>query len=357
MGDDTLTHKDLAVLLGVSETTVKSYRRKFPAFIPVRFRGKPIRFAPRAADVCLRIREGFVQGLSVEEVRRRLQREFPDLAGQAQAQERDAPRADHAAPGGQAPPPDLGPLLEAVRDLAGLQAQANQRLEKLQEALGDFLSLHLAREDVFGRGVGELRRAWEEQARGLGQSMEQAVARVLDQASAVQPPGPPEPEVRRRRVVTVRNAFGGKSRYVLETSEEPEGGEAAEPVPAPGPAHAAEEPPRALLELPLVVRFDKGEFVGVAGRSMGAFSLQDLEELLRGADPHYALSWSREDGAWRLAAELQARPGERYRLDLVRATTPKGNDVALLKTLYTDGREVPPANLYALIKRLRQPGG
>ena len=54
---DTYTHKDLANLCSVSETTIKSYRRKFPGFIPVLTRGKPIRFKKDAGDVCLKIRD------------------------------------------------------------------------------------------------------------------------------------------------------------------------------------------------------------------------------------------------------------------------------------------------------------
>ena len=51
MSEKTFTHKALADLLGVSETTVKSYRRKFPGCIPVASQGKPIRFPAEAAAV------------------------------------------------------------------------------------------------------------------------------------------------------------------------------------------------------------------------------------------------------------------------------------------------------------------
>ena len=73
---DSLTHRDLAELCGVSETTIKSYRRKFPGFIPVLTRGKPIRFRPGAGEVCLRILQCFKKGLSVNEIENVLAREF-----------------------------------------------------------------------------------------------------------------------------------------------------------------------------------------------------------------------------------------------------------------------------------------
>ncbi len=71
-----LTHKDLAKALGVSETTIKSYRRKFPACITVASKGKPIRFAPEAETVCRRIQALFALGMAVEDVRTRLAEEF-----------------------------------------------------------------------------------------------------------------------------------------------------------------------------------------------------------------------------------------------------------------------------------------
>lgn len=71
-----LTHKDLAKALGVSETTIKSYRRKFPGCITVASKGKPIRFAPEAETVCRRIQSLFALGMAVEDVRTRLAGEF-----------------------------------------------------------------------------------------------------------------------------------------------------------------------------------------------------------------------------------------------------------------------------------------
>jgi hypothetical protein len=77
MNADSLTHKDLADLLGVSETTIKSYRRKFPGCFPVASRGKPIRFKSGSKDIALRIRDAFSAGMSVEELGVKLELEFP----------------------------------------------------------------------------------------------------------------------------------------------------------------------------------------------------------------------------------------------------------------------------------------
>lgn len=79
MPENTYTHKALARQLKVSETTIKSYRRKFPGCIPVASRGKPIRFSSDALAVCRRIRDMFEKGMSVEEVRSALPWSFPGL--------------------------------------------------------------------------------------------------------------------------------------------------------------------------------------------------------------------------------------------------------------------------------------
>lgn len=93
--DGGMTHKDLSRLLGVSETTVKSYRRKFPDCIPVANQGKPIRFTADAAKVCIRIRDLFELGMAVPEVRARLASEFRWIEAEVPADETSQP-ADEA---------------------------------------------------------------------------------------------------------------------------------------------------------------------------------------------------------------------------------------------------------------------
>ncbi|WP_243310911.1 hypothetical protein [Fundidesulfovibrio agrisoli] len=71
-----LTHRDIAVALGVTVTTVKSYRRKFPEFFAGASGSRPIRFPARAGQVCARIQALFGRGYAVEQVRERLALEF-----------------------------------------------------------------------------------------------------------------------------------------------------------------------------------------------------------------------------------------------------------------------------------------
>lgn len=85
-----LTHKDLAKALGVSETTIKSYRRKFPACIMVASKGKPLRFTPEAEVVCRRIQAFFAVGMAVEDVRLRLAEEFSWIEAEINETHEDA---------------------------------------------------------------------------------------------------------------------------------------------------------------------------------------------------------------------------------------------------------------------------
>ena len=132
---DTYTHKDLAKLCGVSETTIKSYRRKFPGFIPVLTRGKPIRFKGEASEVCLKIRDCFDKGMSVNETHKVLKENFKE-------QPSSTPRRVSAAPEASGVVSQeylekffttAGQMMQGMAALATAQAKAGHRLEKVEK--------------------------------------------------------------------------------------------------------------------------------------------------------------------------------------------------------------------------------
>ena len=255
---DTYTHKELARLCGVSETTIKSYRRKFPGFVPVLTRGKPIRFKGEAGDVCLKIRDCFAKGMSVNETRKVLKENFKEEPPTRR------PRAA-AAPSGPAAgvSPEYmekffataGQMMQGMAGLATAQAKAEQRLRKVESVLERLIELEAGNRDSVAALLRER----------VAESPENVPVN-----SFTPPPEPepePEPKVRARKIVNVRKPEGDVESYALEKEEAP--------VPELTP------PPDAFLNTPIVIRNDQGEFLGVPGRlSLSGF----LEILVREAE-------------------------------------------------------------------------
>lgn len=120
----TITHADLARALGVTVTTIKSYRRKFPEFWTTDGQGKPLRFPPQALALARAIRDHFDRGFSVEETRKRLGQTFEAFAHPAPAV--PAP----AAPAEQAPEP-LARIEALLEGLFTLQNRTHSLLAEL----------------------------------------------------------------------------------------------------------------------------------------------------------------------------------------------------------------------------------
>ncbi|MFZ5428518.1 MAG: MerR family transcriptional regulator [Thermodesulfobacteriota bacterium] len=139
--DPTLTHKLLAKALGVTVTTVKSYRRKFPEFWQVASQGKPIRYSAESLELCRRIRHHFRRGLSVEETRKRLAEEFTIVTP---AQAPDQPAAVPA----RDPLARMEALMEGLFNLQNrthsLLAELVSKLDTLADRLGESRPAHAA---------------------------------------------------------------------------------------------------------------------------------------------------------------------------------------------------------------------
>ena len=151
---DTYTHKDLANLCSVSETTIKSYRRKFPGFIPVLTRGKPIRFKKDAGDVCLKIRDCFEKGMSVNETLKVLKDNFKE---QPAAGRRSTSVAAPQAQGGVSQEylekffQTAGQMMQGMAGLATAQVKAEHRLKKVETALGKLLEIETRNSEQFSQ--------------------------------------------------------------------------------------------------------------------------------------------------------------------------------------------------------------
>lgn len=319
---DTYTHKDLAGLCGVSETTIKSYRRKFPGFIPVMTKGKPIRFKPEAGQVCLKIRDCFAKGMSVNETYKILKESFKEepSARRKAASAQGAPA--QAAPAGVSAEylekffTTAGQMMQGMAGLATAQARAEQRLRKVESALEKLVEIETENKTLF--------------------------ARLLDQdrpvsAAVPEPETSPQPEqrVRARKIVNVRGPEGEVNSYALEQDDA-------------GPS--MEHPSDAFLNTPIVIRNDQGEFLGVPGRlplsGFIAILTRDAEE-----SGSVRTSWKRLEDAW--VFSMDGQDGNAHALHFISTTTPRGNLVVLLEQLDLNGSPTSPHFLQEFFRQVK----
>lgn len=394
MTEGNLTHRDLARLLGVSETTVKSYRRKFPDCIPVASQGKPIRFTAEAAAVSLRIRDLFEMGMSVEEVRARLAAEFAWIAPEAPARDDrdDTEPAEPAAPAQPARvelPQDFTlAVSNLAKSMVGLTQQQNAILKRVQHIETLITALAPAGEGVAGATGTPGRPAWLDEAQALAARFEALLGTVAgseggdDRQSAPAAPTPaphamsdmsgapasPAPETFATPAPPDGEPDGDDAQAA--TTPAPSGGRvvpfpgglSAPPSSVPGAPDTAfpaqQDLPRHLLALPLVVQSPQGEFLGVAGRARGRFCINDLKAMLAFAfqpPDHYALRCEpTEEGGWWLTLEQpQAETPYDVVLLVDESVTPRGNQVAVVRRYVANGVESHPTEIYGFLRAVQ----
>ncbi len=280
--DPTLTHKLLAKALGVTVTTVKSYRRKFPEFWQVASQGKPIRYTADSLELCRRIRHHFKRGLSVEETRKRLAEEFKAVTP---PEPRQQPQAVQA----QDPLARMETLMEG---LFNLQNRTHSLLAELVSKL-----------DILADRLGENR-----------------------QAHAPTPVRRAEPAPSRvERAITLQTA----------------------------PAASGDRPPASMTDLPVVVRSEDGEFLGVTSPTGRPFTLAQLEDFLVRRQPAGAGAsrWIRDGEEWTLRLESGGKTNDHH---FVKAVTPRGNAVARFTSLSEDGVRASDDALQAFLRQVKE---
>jgi hypothetical protein len=355
----TYTHRDLAAALGVSETTIKSYRSKFPTFLPVAREGKPVRLHPEALAVCLRIRELFADGLTIMQTAQALRAEFKEYPLNRRLStssgRRTAPLAADLVSGA-----DAALLAARLEAMAAMQEQARARMELLEAEVRNLATLEAASKALVAELVSELRaaRAAVQAAPPVPPSPastatptagDGATASIDNGPDAVpEPAAPPAPEsvqepptqgptvLTARKIVTVHGPAGPVASYAL----------APEPKPAP-PFPEPETPAPAFLALPAVIRSDRGDFLGLPGGQ----SVRRLVEVLS-PDGGDGVTWFPEgqDG-WTCAIPL----GRAQKREIVfeRTTTPRGNLVGLIRRMRINEAEATPVQLQEIFRQLR----
>jgi DNA-binding transcriptional MerR regulator len=347
MDAQTCTHRDLAQALGVSETTIKSYRAKFPTFLPVAREGKPVRLHAEALDVCRRIRQLFADGLSIVQAVQALRSEFKEYPLNRRLSTTSRP-AVLEAPG----EPDAG-LAAQLRALAEAQEAARERMEQLEAEVRNLATLEAASKSLVAELLEELRAARHTAA---PQAAPSAPAPSAPAPAAPVPPAEPraaepvpastrpdrldqtmqtsEEVMTARKIVTVHGRNGAVASYAL----------GREPKPEP-PFAAPALPPDSFIDMPVVIRSDRGDFLGLPGG-------QSVRRLVDTLSTEQAPSWYAEGhDAWACAIPL----GRAQTREIVfeGTTTPRGNRVGLIRRMRINEAEATPAQLQDIFRQLR----
>ncbi|MGE4265770.1 MAG: MerR family transcriptional regulator [Desulfovibrio sp.] len=329
MGTQSYTHRDLATALGVSETTIKSYRSKFPSFLPVAREGKPVRLHPEALDVCRRIRALFAEGLSITKTMQALRNEFKEYPLNRRL---SIPQDRHGNPPPEAAAQAKGTdaLVERIQALTTAQDMARQRMEQLELEVRNLATMEAASKSLIAELLSELRAARAVQ--GGPQPSAPGQAPATPDAAAT--PGPTA--LTARKIVTLHGPSGPVASYSL----------AREPRPAPQFPDAP-APASAFLDLPAVIQSERGEFLGLPGGQ----SVRRLVEVLSPEDGQPAAWFQETPESW--ACLIPLGGVQNRELLFERTTTPRGNLVGLIRRMRSNEVEASPAQLQELFRQLR----
>jgi len=282
----------LAKALGVTVTTIKSYRRKFPEFWPPSAKGKPIRFPAESLGLCRRIHHHFKRGLSVDETRKRLAEEFESFAK---------------------------PLL-TVQPPKTQPAQPSDTFSRIETLLEGLFTLQNRTHSLLAELVVKLDTFADRVATPAS-----TVTEKTPRGYQAQPSAPvPKPRI-------------------------------APPAETPSSAGKTEypHPPQALMDVPAVVLSDDGEFLGVTMKSGRALTLSQFtaflisrSETVGDDQPH----WIQNGQEWILRLKSQGQLLEHH---FRQAVTPRGNTVARFSSLSSGGQPSPEHSLQALLRQVK----
>lgn len=342
-GEPTLTHALLAKALGVTVTTIKSYRRKFPEFFRTATLGKPIRFPAETLALCRRIHHHFKRGLSVEETRKHLGQEFEAVAGAP-----EKARAPQAAPeNGKASLERIEDLLEGLFDL-------QNRTHSLMTELLAKLDTVADRLEQPQPAASQPVRAERPAASGLATSGR--IQRAIDEATQTASVWP-----LKTSPAAPANAGPGTLGTPGQTpaSAKPDAA-AAGPTAHAGPETAPVDgprPPAQFLGMPVVVHSANGDFLGVTSPTGRPFTLEQFEAFLvrRAQDEGgFSSEWVRQGQQWTLRLEgSHAGQDEAREHHFLQAVTPRGNTVARFASLSVNGKPASDADLQAFLRQVK----
>ena len=376
MSENTYTHKALARLLKVSETTIKSYRRKFPGCIPVSSKGKPIRFSAEALAVCRKIRDMFEKGMSVEEVRSRLASEFSwiedspcdfDEEGRGEPRLAGQPEVNTGGEGEAGLPPGFANAISGLaKSVVTLTRQQAEILSRLCNLEGSLQNVRLFEPPPGGKEFEDGIKietpenscpGWAgdlvERLIGVEETLVRTLESVESSLGPVQfsdnPPAPahhPAPPPQPAQTILAEESgrilpWRGAGRLEeVHKQDASQGG------------RINEDFLRHISSLPLAVRVE-GDYTGLAGR--GPFCLNDLKAILAqtfSPPNHFVGRWETASGElWYMLEQPEEADSDSISLHLRPVETSRSQPMLEVAKLVLGGVNEHPSTLYTLVQQ------
>lgn len=325
MSNMPLTHKRIARILGVSETTVKSYRRKFPDCIPVASKGKPIRFTEEALEVCRVIRDLFSAGLSIEETHQRLAELFEFIAPPVF----EEPEEENEVVEVVLPDDYKQAMSSLATSMVNLSLKQEQMLKKMSSIESRLQQLGLV--DVSTAGASSSDPVLAE-------------LRVLTERT----------EALRDAISCTVSANPSAPSSCVESSQSFDEHAQKAKVHRLVPLREAisHDPPRKILAMPLLIQEREGEYTPLHGRGNSRITLNDLRASLMThfvENDCYTIRWSENNSGWQLdLLQERAQVPHNMCLTMAQTSTLRGS-VMVIKDMTTNGHEITPGALQDFI--------
>ncbi|NDV24144.1 hypothetical protein [Desulfovibrio sp. JC022] len=312
MTAETFTHRELSSITGVSVTTIKSYRKKFPEFFFIVGHGKPLRFRKGADKLCLRIRDLFNKNLSVKQIHDKLLTEFESVKENRQLSEniKNSDNPQVSSDEFEKLAKTTAQMMNGLAALVTVQAKAEQRLARIEKSLKELVST-------------------QSQAPSSTEML-QEIKDILAASGGLQQPE----RITAKKVVTIKKDDGQAESYSLDADR------------------SAIEPEAEFLELPVVIHSENGEFLGLPGKPGHPFTLQELVYLVSSRKEEGASKvWHKQGRDWVLA--VKSPEGPLYELYFSMTKTPKGNIVSFFNKLDINSESSNHADILVFFKEVR----
>lgn len=326
MSQMPLTHKRIARILGVSETTIKSYRRKFPDCIPVASKGKPIQFTEEALEVCRAIRDLFSSGLSIEETHQRLAELFDFIAPPVF----EEPEEENEVVEVVLPDDYKQAMSSLATSMVNLSLKQEQMLKKMSVIESRLQQLGLADVSTSGTPASDPVLA---ELRALTERTEA----LWDALSCTVSADPTDFE-------------GQSAESSQQLDEEAQKAKVHRLVPLR--EAISHDPPRTILTLPLLIQEREGVYTPLHGRGNSRITLNDLRASLMThfvENDSYTIRWSENNSGWQLdLLQERAQVPHNMCLTMAQTSTLRGS-VMVIKDMTTNGHEITPGALQDFI--------